>query len=58
VYRTMQDMLDELIADMRIYNTGQYACRETALALTKLEEAQMWLNSLTRTRRLQGTTQA
>ena len=58
MYRTMQDMLEELIVDMRTYNAGPYACRETALALTKLEEAQMWLNSLTRTRRPQGTTQA
>jgi hypothetical protein len=46
----MLAMLDELIIDMRHFNTGEYACRETALALTKLEEAQMWLESRTMSR--------
>jgi hypothetical protein len=50
MYNTMLEMLDELIVDMRYFNTGEYACRETALALTKLEEARMWLCSRTMSR--------
>jgi len=32
------------------FQSGQYACRENALALTKLQEAMMWLHSRTRER--------
>ena len=35
---------------LRSFQAGPYACRENALALTKLEEAQMWLLSRTRAR--------
>lgn len=33
---------------------GRFACRENALALTKLEEALMWLNSRTASREARG----
>jgi len=32
------------------FQSGQFACRENALALTKLQEAQMWLLKRTRDR--------
>lgn len=36
------------------FQSGQYACRENALALTKLQEAMMWLHSRTRSRISRG----
>lgn len=32
------------------FQSGEFACRENALALTKLQEALMWLNKRTRDR--------
>jgi len=43
-----QEVLLEICADrLRSFQAGPYACRENALALTKIEEAQMWLHSRT-----------
>lgn len=42
------------------FQSGQYACRENAVALTKLQEAMMWLQKRTRdrvTRGVEGTSQ-
>ncbi|MDD2707522.1 MAG: hypothetical protein PHV34_05885 [Verrucomicrobiae bacterium] len=39
---------------LRSFQAGPYACRENALALTKLEEAQMWLMKRTRDRMARG----
>lgn len=36
------------------FQSGQYACRENALALTKLQEAMMWLQKRTRDRVARG----
>ena len=36
------------------FQSGQYACRENALALTKIQEAMMWLQSRTRERVARG----
>lgn len=36
------------------FQSGQYACRENAVALTKLQEAMMWLQKRTRDRMLRG----
>lgn len=36
------------------FQSGQYACRENALALTKLQEAMMWLQKRTRDRIARG----
>lgn len=36
------------------FQSGQYACRENALALTKLQEAMMWLQKRTRDRMARG----
>jgi|SRR5581483_742662 len=43
-----------VIDRLRGFQSGQYACRENALALTKLEEAQMWLQKRTRDRMARG----
>jgi hypothetical protein len=43
---------------LRGFQSGPFACRENALALTKLEESQMWLQKRTRdrvTRGVEGT---
>lgn len=43
-----------VIDRMRGFQSGQFACRENALALTKLEEALMWLQKRTRDRMARG----
>jgi hypothetical protein len=50
-----QEVLLEIVADrLRSFQAGPYACRENALALTKIEEAQMWLHSRTLKRMQRG----
>lgn len=40
-----------IVADrLRAFQAGQFACRENALALTKIEEAMHWLHARTRAR--------
>ena len=36
------------------FQSGQYACRENAIALTKLQEVMMWLQKRTRDRMVRG----
>jgi len=36
------------------FQAGPYACRENAIALTKIQEAQMWLHKRTRDRMARG----
>jgi len=36
------------------FQSGQFACRENAIALTKLQEAMMWLQKRTRDRMARG----
>lgn len=36
------------------FQSGKYSCRENALALTKLQEAMMWLHKRTRDRQARG----
>ena len=36
------------------FQSGEFACRENALALTKIQEAMMWLHSRTRERMARG----
>ncbi len=46
-----QEVLLAIVVDrLRAFQKGPYACRENALALTKIEEAQHWLHSRTRAR--------
>lgn len=50
-----QEALLAIVADrLRSFQAGPYACRENALALTKIEEAQHWLLSRTRGRMSRG----
>jgi hypothetical protein len=47
-------LLAVVIDRLQGFQSGQYACRENAIALTKLQEAQMWLLSRTRERMARG----
>lgn len=47
---THEALLAIVIDRMQAFQKGAYSCRENALALTKLEEAQHWLLSRTRER--------
>ncbi len=50
-----QEMLIAICIDrLQGFQSGKFACRENALALTKLEEAQMWLQKRTRDRQARG----
>ena len=50
-----QEALLEIVADrLRSFQSGPYACRENAIALTKIEEAQMWLQRRTLERMRRG----
>ena len=43
-----------VIDRLRGFQSGPFSCRENALALTKLEEAMMWLDHRTRDRMARG----
>lgn len=44
-----------VVADrLRSFQAGPFACRENALALTKIEEAMHWLHARTRSRMARG----
>jgi hypothetical protein len=50
-----QEVLLAIVADrLRSFQAGPYACRENALALTKIEEAMHWLHSRTLARMRRG----
>lgn len=50
-----QEVLLAIVADrLRSFQAGQFACRENALALTKIEEAMQWLHARTRGRMSRG----
>lgn len=49
-----EDLLAIVIDRLRSFQAGEYACRENALALTKLEEAMHWLNHRTADRQARG----
>lgn len=50
-----QEVLLSIVADrLRSFQTGPFACRENALALTKIEEAQHWLQQRTLARMRRG----
>lgn len=50
-----QEVLLAIVADrLRSFQSGQFACWENALALTKIEEAQHWLHSRTLSRMQRG----
>lgn len=50
-----QETLLAIVEDRLIgFQSGQYACRENAVALTKIQEAMMWLQKRTRDRIARG----
>lgn len=50
-----QEALLAIVADrLRSFQSGPYSCRENALALTKIEEAQHWLQQRTIERMRRG----
>ena len=51
---THEALLAILVDRMRSFQAGPYACRENAIALTKLEEAQHWLHHRTKARMGRG----
>ena len=51
---TIEYVIKLLINRLRGFQRGQYRCRENACAITKLEEARMWLDYRTKKRFNQG----
>lgn len=51
---TNEALLAVVIDRLRGFQSGQYACRENALALTNLEQAMHWLHHRTRDRTVRG----
>jgi hypothetical protein len=51
---SQEALLAVVIDRLRSFQAGAYACRENALALTKCEEALMWLQKRTRDRIARG----
>lgn len=51
---THEALLAVLIDRLQSFQKGPYACRENAIALTKLEEAQHWLKHRTEARLARG----
>lgn len=50
-----QEVLLAIVVDrLKSFQAGPFACRENALALTKIEEAQHWLQHRTRARMDRG----
>lgn len=51
---SQEALLAVIIDRLRSFQAGPYACRENAIALTKLEESLMWLQKRTRDRMARG----
>lgn len=49
-----EDLIAIVIDRLQGFQSGPYACRENAIALTKLEEALLWLNKRTADRDRRG----
>ncbi len=50
----IEDVIDLLTKRLEGFQQGPFRCRENALAITKLEEARLWLDERTRKRQAQG----
>jgi len=51
---THEVLLAILVDRLQAFQKGPYACRENAIALTKIEEAQHWLHHRTQARMQRG----
>lgn len=49
-----EDLIATIIDRLESFQQSEYACRENALAITKLEEALMWLRKRTNDREARG----
>ena len=49
-----EDLIAIVIDRLQCLNQGDFACRENSMAITKLEEAMMWLNKRTADRKARG----
>ena len=49
-----EDLIAIVIDRLQSFQSGDYSCRENALAITKLEEALHWLNHRTAERQARG----
>ena len=45
-----EDLLNIVLHRLQSFQSGDFRCRENAIAITKLEEAAMWLNKRTQKR--------
>lgn len=55
-----EDLIAIVLDRLQCLNQGDFKCRENSIAITKLEEALMWLNKRTldrRSRGVEGTSQ-
>ena len=50
----VESVIEAAIGRIEFFQRSKYACRENALAITKLQEAQMWLERRRRDRRVRG----
>ena len=50
----IEDVIEILTKRLEGFQNGPFRCRENALAITKLEEARLWLDERTRKRQTQG----
>ena len=50
----IEDVLQVLIDRLTVYQQGNYRCRENSIAITKMEEAKLWLQDRTRRRTEEG----
>ena len=51
---SIEDVIDVLVARLEGFQRGPFKCRENALAITKMEEAKLWLLYWTQKRQAQG----
>lgn len=50
----VEGVIEGALQRIEHYQSGKFACRENAIAITKLEEALHWLNARTNRRESQG----
>ena len=54
----VETVISAVIQRLQFYQDSKYSCRENAIAITKLEEANLWLNKRTvdrENRQVEGT---
>ena len=49
-----EDLINMVICRLQHFQKSEYACRENAIAITKLEEALLWLRKRTMAREVRG----